>query len=207
MAKSCCPTNQQSKIGAESATGAGVYNLFYDSISGRPTRGVERETCLNPFKDSSTTKATVPPVCLDYARGRCSRGATCRRLHRLPAVQDEELPHSVDIFGRQRSALGPASFLGRNSSIVFEKPANQQGMLAICKHIGPVTEYSLATTLVVHFKHRIYAEFALEALCGQRLSTLNAIYNVSLCKDGLVDVSWAHINLGDIPCESVLDLY
>lgn len=119
--------------------GCGVYNLFYDSISGRPTRGVERETCLNPFKDSSTTKATVPPVCLDYARGRCSRGATCRRLHRLPAVQDEELPHSVDIFGRQRSALGPASFLGRNSSIVFEKPANQQGMLAICKHIGPVT--------------------------------------------------------------------
>ncbi|EFO62417.1 Hypothetical protein GLP15_350 [Giardia lamblia P15] len=207
MAKACCSKSQQSKIDAQSTTGTCVYNLFYDSINGRPSRSVERETCLNPFKDGSKTRATVPPVCLDYARGRCSRGVTCRRLHRLPAVQDEGLPHSVDIFGRQRSALGPGSFLGKNSSVAFEKPANQQGILTICKHIGPVIEYNHDTVLVVRFKHRIYAEFAIEALSGQRLSTLNAIYNVSLSRDGLVNVNWAHINLGDIPRESVLDLY
>lgn len=207
MAKNGCSMSQHSKENTQPIGDGGIYNLFYDSITGRPSRSVERETCLSPFKDNIATKATVPPICLDYARGRCSRGTACRRLHRLPTVRDEGLPHSVDIFGRQRSALGPSSFLGRNSSIAFEKPANQQGLVTICKHIGPVIEHDVSTILVVQFKHRIYAEFAIEALRGQRLSTLSVVYNVSLFGDGLVDVDWAYINLGAAPRESVLDLY
>lgn len=79
--------------------------------------------------------------------------------------------------------------------------------MTICKHIGPVIEHDVSTILVVQFKHRIYAEFAIEALRGQRLSTLSVVYNVSLFGDGLVDVDWAYINLGAAPRESVLDLY
>lgn len=199
--------NIQARVNTDVTDSERVYNIFYDNVSGNPNRNLERTTCLNPFKDSIETRATVPPICLDYARGLCSRGVNCRRLHRLPIVCDEELPHSVDIFGRQRSALGPGSFLVRNNSIVFEKPANQQGLLTVCKYIGPVVEHSIGSVLTLQFKHRIYAEFTMEALRGQRLSTLSSIYNVPLSGDGLVFVDWAHTHLGTVPYESVLSLY
>lgn len=194
----------QTKTDASMIDGDGLYNLFYDSVTGRPNKDNERTTCLNIITDSVKTRATLPPICLDYARGKCSRGVECRRLHRLPIVHDEELPHSVDIFGRQRSALGPGSFLLRNTSIVFNKPANQQGLLTICKHIGPVVYYDLGTILTVQFKHRIYAEFTIEALRGQRLSTLRALYNTPLSGDGLVSVDWAHMDI--VPRKSILEL-
>ncbi len=105
-----------------------IYNVWYNKWSGGDREDnvqTKSKGRCNIAKDSGFTRADAIPgsyFCLAFARGLCSRGQDCERLHRLPSTFDMFNPN-VDCFGRDKHSDyrddmgGVGSFMRQNRTV------------------------------------------------------------------------------------------
>eukprot|EP00792_Barthelona_sp_PAP020_P008054 TRINITY_DN3193_c1_g2_i1.p1 TRINITY_DN3193_c1_g2~~TRINITY_DN3193_c1_g2_i1.p1 ORF type:complete len:285 (-),score=80.41 TRINITY_DN3193_c1_g2_i1:80-907(-) len=182
-----------------------TYNIWYNRwIVSRNEKSTEevveaRNTIINVKTDCGLTNANQKPgksfCCLFFARGCCSKGKDCNYLHRIPTDEDEyALSIGNDIFGRTRheidqdNYMGVGSFNRPNKSIcVYNfKPIENilQKLWNVFKDFGEITQMRLLhqSIAIIFFKNRANAEFAKEAMLGQKF------------EDSVLITRWASIN-------------
>ncbi|TNJ28240.1 Torus domain-containing protein [Giardia muris] len=180
------------------------YNLYYESYNGRPTRNEARNTGW-VFGFEEETMGKLPPICLDYAHGTCDRGKNCIRLHRLPKGTDETLPHSLDIFGRPRLAIGDGNTFTAERKTVWV-PNGPKWVFTLLSRLGPVVAIDMHQHLL-EYNHRIYCEFAIEALGRQPLARLATFLDMKSESTDHLRLQWSIQNLMTADKEHLLDLY
>jgi hypothetical protein len=101
----------------------GVYNNWYAKWQGEG-KDFGKEVDQNPYRlvvarDAGRTKAnSFQPFCIHFAHGRCSKGSSCRFLHRIP-IDTDQPQTTIDCFGRDKFRNHRDDMGGIGS---FEKP-------------------------------------------------------------------------------------
>lgn len=180
------------------------YNLYYESYNGHPTRNEARDTGW-VFGFNEETMGRHPPICLDYAHGICDRGGKCSRLHRPPRTTDETLPHSLDIFGRPRLAIGDGNTFTAERKTIWA-PNCPKWVFTLLSRLGPVVAIDMQQRLL-EYTHRIYCEFAIEALGRQPLTRLAAFLDIKYERAEHLRLQWSIQNITPPETWDLLDLY
>ena len=173
---------------------SGEYNLWYGKSSsarehGRPVQK-EAATRCNARTDSGRTKgdeAKQRTWCLHFARGNCDKGYACMFLHRLPTgVDDANLDMLHDVFGREKhrddrednGGTGSYMRMCRTLFIYYGGAAEWGGqrlkelLARAFGEWGPIEDIHVVPSKCIGFvryKFRASAEFAKEAMMGQKL--------------------------------------
>lgn len=171
------------------------YNVWYGKSArgrerGRPPQKIAATRC-DAVLDSGRTRgdaARQTTHCLHFARGCCVSGPDCPFLHRLPtAVDDARASPMHDCFGREkhpdeREDNGGVGSYIRNVRTLFVYYGgagewSRDRVIALLERQfsewGPVEDvYAVPVKCVgfVRFAFRSSAEFAKEAMMGQRLT-------------------------------------
>ena len=171
------------------------YNVWYGKSArgrerGRPPQKIAATRC-DAVLDSGRTRgdaARQTTHCLHFARGCCVSGLDCPFLHRLPtAVDDARASPMHDCFGREkhpdeREDNGGVGSYIRNVRTLFVYYGgagewSRDRVIALLERQfsewGPVEDvYAVPVKCIgfVRFKFRSSAEFAKEAMMGQRLT-------------------------------------
>lgn len=171
------------------------YNVWYGKSArgrerGRPPQKIAATRC-DAVLDSGRTRgdaARQTTHCLHFARGCCVSGADCPFLHRLPtAVDDARASPMHDCFGREkhpdeREDNGGVGSYIRNVRTLFVYYGgagewSRDRVVALLERQfsewGPVEDvYAVPVKCIgfVRFEFRSSAEFAKEAMMGQRLT-------------------------------------
>ena len=174
----------------KSATTPG--ELSYHDRKLAPTRCVAAFDCGSTKADAldDTTENTSIYWCLHFARGRCTYGNCCEYVHRLPTGLDDAKRKDLmyDLFGRSKHALEKADNSGAGSYLrdvrtlfiyyagsVPEHWGSDRMEREIRKDFGewgPIEAVDVKhdrTFCFVRYKFRASAEFAKEAMEGQRI--------------------------------------
>jgi len=157
-------------------------------------------TC-DPVKDSGYTQADLPGsgspgFCLFYARGCCGFGHKCRYFHHVPTVLDmASADEAHDIFGRERFSQhrddmgGVGSFNSDCTTLfvgdlIFDRAAPdavesvQRLLEERFRQWGEVEDIRVVSSKAIAFVRytwRCNAEFAKEAMAGQKLGLSKCI--------------------------------
>ena len=198
---------ETSKVSVE---GNQNYNIWHDKYRGENWSTSSLGNAPAPYKCSISlhaglTKADLKPLgscyfCIQFARGKCSKGPACTYYHRVPTVVDEGLLDKMrDCFGRERHKDWKDDMSGAGS---YNKPSRTLyvGRLRIDKHggdeptknailqhfepFGTIENVNLIpkkAIAFVRYRLRSNAEFAKEAMLNQ-----------SLGKDEVLNVRWAY---------------
>ena len=171
------------------------YNVWYGKSArgrerGRPPQKIAATRC-DAVLDSGRTRgdaARQTTHCLHFARGCCVSGPDCPFLHRLPtAVDDARASPMHDCFGREkhpdeREDNGGVGSYIRNVRTLFVYYGgagewSRDRVIALLERQfsewGPVEDvYAVPVKCIgfVRFEFRSSAEFAKEAMMGQRLT-------------------------------------
>ena len=174
----------------KSATAPGA--LSYHERKPAPTRCVAAFDCGTTKADAlaDTTENTSIYWCLHFARGRCTYGNRCEYIHRLPTGLDDAKRKDLmyDLFGRSKHALEKADNSGAGSYLrdvrtlfiyyagsIPEHWGSERMEREIRKDFGewgPIEAVDVKhdrTFCFVRYKFRASAEFAKEAMEGQRI--------------------------------------
>ena len=174
----------------KSATTPGA--MSYHDRKPAPTRCVAAFDCGTTKADAlaDTTENTSIYWCLHFARGRCTYGNCCEYIHRLPTGLDDAKRKDLmyDLFGRSKHALEKADNSGAGSYLrdvrtlfiyyagsVPEHWGSDRMEREIRKDFGEwgaieaVDVKHDRTFCFVRYKFRASAEFAKEAMEGQRI--------------------------------------
>ena len=166
--------------------------LSYHERKPAPTRCVAAFDCGTTKADAltDTTENTSVYWCLHFARGRCTYGSACEYIHRLPTGLDDAKRKDLmyDIFGRSKHAMEKADNSGAGSYLrdvrtlfiyyagsVPEHWGSDRMEREIRKDFGewgPIEAVDVKhdrTFCFVRYKFRASAEFAKEAMEGQRI--------------------------------------
>jgi len=187
---------QQTEVNSE-------YNIWYgkylgDRFEQRGFSKAEGRVCFQT--DVGWTQAMKRPdafMCIHWARGTCAMGKECGWLHRPPTIGDQmRLPKSKDCFGRDRHAThrddmsGVGNFMQDTKTLYVGriKPLpHDENYEMVYRHFsewGDLEECRVIdkkSIAFVRYTHRIYAEFAREAMMEN-------------CLDGdeILNVRWAY---------------
>ena len=170
------------------------YNIWYHKAVG--ARGYESDD--RPPRTWEKVLATIvrtrgnevpnSPICLLWARGKCTRGADCSKLHRTPTDDDCRLVATTkDVFGRNKfeserdDKSGVGSFLkntrtlylGRLVMHEYKNRDPEARLREVFSLWGPVTSIRVIepkAIAFVEFANRAYAEFAKEVMINQNPS-------------------------------------
>jgi hypothetical protein len=183
----------------------GVYNIWYHHTSGAGrstvkrahdawtkilpavcrTRGDAELARLQAGSSVPTAASAQVRVCLDFARGACSRGRECERLHRVPTDADEarmSRDNMHDVFGRSRHALhkddmsGTGSFFADNRTLYVGRVKTLPGeetkarLVTVFGLWGPLVSVRFIESksiAFIQYRNRTSAEFAKEAMDDQ----------------------------------------
>ncbi|CAH0017262.1 unnamed protein product [Clonostachys rhizophaga] len=175
-----------------------IYNIYYNKWAGgdkdQLVQTKSKGRC-NVAKDSGYTEAdgtTGSYFCLMFARGLCSRGPSCSKLHRIPGVFDI-VPPNVDCFGRDKFAGyrddmgGVGSFMRQNRTIYIGRiHVTDDIEEVVARHFAEWGQIERTRVLnsrgvaFVTYTNEANAEFAKEAMAHQ-----------SLDHDEILNVRWA----------------
>ena len=137
------------------------------------------------YSRGSLAKQSI--ICLNFARGVCVKGHECMYLHRLPTASDDaHCPMLYDIFGREKHKTeredngGTGSYLRNCRTLfVYYGAASTLGGQRMRKMLatsfgewGAIEDIHIVPSKCISFvryKFRASAEFAKEAMMGQKL--------------------------------------
>ena len=137
------------------------------------------------YSRGSLAKQSI--ICLHFARGVCVKGHECMYLHRLPTASDDaHCPMLYDIFGREKHKTeredngGTGSYLRNCRTLfVYYGAASTLGGQRMRKMLatsfgewGAIEDIHIVPSKCISFvryKFRASAEFAKEAMMGQKL--------------------------------------
>ena len=136
--------------------------------------------------------------CLFFARGACHLGPDCTFLHRVPTSQDDAKIDIIhDMFGRDRHSTDRDDMRGTGNfnrasralyigglKIMRGAEQTHKSLLRHMSEWGEVEQLRIIPSKAiafVTFKHRVAAEFALEAMHCQTLDS-----------DELLNIRWAY---------------
>ncbi|EZG47203.1 RNA recognition motif (A.K.A RRM, RBD, or RNP domain) protein [Gregarina niphandrodes] len=144
-----------------------------------------------PLVDAGFTQADLrgagrAPLCLFFARGLCTGGVNCQFFHRVPTLyESEQLPLTLDIFGRERFAQhkedmgGVGSFNSTSLTLFVGDYLRSEDLAAIERQLRAAFSVYGALRNVkvvanrnysfVTYCYRAAAEFALVAMNGWKL--------------------------------------
>jgi hypothetical protein len=156
---------------------------------------------VNVAEDTGMTTASLETgtICLNFARGNCTKGYKCHWKHQVP-TEDDELRVSMlkDVFGRGRHGTdkeemdGTGNFNKNNRTIylggVVSKEDVRESERLVREDFRVFGELEYVRVIpskaiaFVRFKLRTAAEFAREAMNGQTTPY------------GTITTKWAHID-------------
>jgi len=186
---------------------AAEYNIWHgkSSRSRGDTMTARRKASAQcePYLDSGYTRGSAAKqsqFCLYFARGTCLKGHECDNLHHLPTYRDDAQRSILhDIFGREkhrdeREDNGGTGSYMRNCRTLFihyggvnfcGRKVHDSVLKAFSKW-GPLEDIHVVPSkciAFVRYEIRSSAEFAKEAMMGQKVTTSS---------EGVITVRWAN---------------
>eukprot|EP01006_Ploeotia_vitrea_P064168 TRINITY_DN87152_c0_g1_i1.p1 TRINITY_DN87152_c0_g1~~TRINITY_DN87152_c0_g1_i1.p1 ORF type:complete len:593 (+),score=47.16 TRINITY_DN87152_c0_g1_i1:118-1779(+) len=175
------------------------YDYAYIEGEGQYQSKEERE-CIDPAPtrcDSKTqagwtrgwTQRGLAFCCVYFARGCCTKGQDCKYMHIIPGEKQEiNTPYTLDVFGRKKFKTDHPLMMGVGNYQRDCKSLQVSGIDREATHIEPLdkiiwrhfSEWGELESLYamydkpysyVTYKYRVSAEFAREAMMGQKLES------------------------------------
>ena len=186
------------------------YNIWFDKYLTDRKEEKEKIPAMfrcNPLLDTGYTKADMQEkeggafFCLYFAKGCCSEGVNCRYYHRVPTLLDsDKIENLRDVFGRSRFAthrndMGGVGTFTKECRTLYVSDIKMIDCANPVKEMvrvlyenfspwGEIEDINYIPTkgiCFIRYSHRIFAEFAKEAMMDQ-----------SLVGEEILVVKWAY---------------